>query len=189
MAELTGKELAIWNRLIKSPKFLGIKETDFAQTVQAVLVDVIKSAKDEFAAQFGGVYPAGNEIGIADLRPHHIGGSATWRKQYTSTGWQDWLADKTIDENIYVVIYGFENIEPVPKTTEISIKAGVQTIPPIDLVPLKRLDYIKLEYPLVLTPETAFDSDVRVSDTGYDGLKPVGKVVGKGNTIVKKAYY
>lgn len=187
---LTGEELRIWNEIVKDPANLDIQLPFHAQKVQKVILETIEAAKDEFSAEFAGYYPAGNQLGIADLRPHHIGGSATWRKLYTNAGWQDWLADKAISDDIYVVMYELENIEPNPNTTALYIKAGVQTIPIIDLTPLKTRNRIVLKEPIVLGPSTTWDSDVRVETANaYDGLRPVGVVIGKGNVLIKKAYY
>lgn len=192
-AELTPEEQAIWDAIVKTPRYLDVATKEIVPRVQEVVLDTIKAAKAKWAMSFAGYYPSGDEIGLGDIRVHMLGGSDTWRQNYTAARWQDWIAvDKEISDDLYIVVWEWENLEGVPHSTDLYINAGGVKLPILDLTKLWNHPEARIPMPdpLVLTPETVLDTDVRIDDANvWDHLKPIGIVVGKGNRLQMKAYY
>jgi len=191
---LDGKENQIFESIIKTPRYWGpmFRDASFPRIVSG-LKNVIQMAKAQFKGRFAGWYPSGNQIGIADLRPHHLGASASWRTNYTSTGFQNYLGDAnvTVDEDVFLYFWEWQNQEPAPRSSEIKVIAGTQKLPPIDLRPLRtdKRRRLGLAEPLILTPKTVWEADVRIDVAGNDSLQPIGFVVGQAHRIILDAYY
>lgn len=75
--------------------------------------------------EFGGFDPQGTQYGFADLRPTHLGlTNSTYMGEWThpamSSGTaKDWIAERTVHEDSYVLIYGIFYNSASPRITEV----------------------------------------------------------------------
>lgn len=111
---------------------------------------------------------------IVDLRPE-LFNLTTFRKYWTSTGEQDcaWNVSST-SEKVYIVIIGFQNPEPSPKTRYVYGKIGVDDLPVLYVGDLSSYRVKVLPQPFGIKPKTSIELKQYIEATGYDEFRPFG---------------
>ncbi len=190
---LTGEEKSMLEQIL--PLYLDVGNPSITGIVRSKVIEFVEGAKSDLKAVFGGPYAGANDLGIAAIRPHHVAGSVSWRKNYPSgsQGWTNWpdFTNVTLPKDQWVMIWEFENEIPVPRTSAILMTIGVTTLPVIDLrgvesMPRRR---VPLPDPIILPPATSYSAEVRAESVGYDELRPIGIVIAKGRKLATKSYY
>ncbi|RLG83081.1 MAG: hypothetical protein DRO39_08825 [Thermoprotei archaeon] len=110
---------------------------------------------------------------IVDLRPE-LFGLTTFRYNWAATGEQSCPWNVTTDERIVMVIVGFQNPEPSPKTRYVYGKIGVDDLPIYYVGDLEGFRVKVLPQPYILKPRSSIELKQYIEAAGYDELKPFG---------------
>ena len=113
---------------------------------------------------------------IIELRPE-LFNKTTFRYNYTSTGAQSCPWNVKTAEGTYLIIVGFQNPEPSPKTRLIYGKIGVDDLPTYYVGDLSGFRVKVLPRPFDVKPRSDIDLTVYVDATGYDELRPFGAAI------------
>ncbi|RLG85009.1 MAG: hypothetical protein DRO39_06610 [Thermoprotei archaeon] len=110
---------------------------------------------------------------VVELRPE-LFGLTTFRHEWTATGEQNCPWNVTTDERVVMVIVGFQNPEPSPKTRYVYGKIGVDDLPIYYVGDLEGFRVKVLPQPYVLKPRSSIELKLYVEATGYDEFRPFG---------------
>lgn len=197
-APLTPEEKEIFNLEFSRMLEIQLKERTLIEKVARHMPYIYETAvlaKEAFnRIKFGGLYPAPEEFGWRILTPRDLlpripadkrtaAGFTTiylWERNITTVGWKAFLGDigvpVKLDKNQYIVVFGWVNYVPAPKSIAIKLwLAGTE----LNVVPLmyqqtlydvKLVDVIK---PFRVPPEGEFVVRVEDGYTGLDALAPL----------------
>jgi len=184
---LTPEEMREFDKAFAS---LDIRVADRSVVREKILLTV-QAAKAKMKANFGGLYPRGNEIGIGPIRANHLGGSATYgfATAYTAAGWNDYMiTNMNVLEDHFVCMWELEDTEPVARAQQMAWFYGEYTSPIIDLTGIKTSEYNRVPFPepIILTEKVNIDADIRLEAAGWCGVRPVGAVVTSAIHLIKK---
>jgi len=138
----------------------------------------IAKARKRFGTEFGGLDPQGDQFGVTTIRPEFLGvtGGEWKHTRTTGTGWQD-LMNKSVKEDIIIVIVGFAWSNPDIQISQLKVTAAGKTLPILDVEEVKALDspMVLLPQPLVVgdKQELIFRS-YNIVNTGNEYLIPIG---------------
>jgi len=113
---------------------------------------------------------------IIELRPE-LFNKTTFRYNWASTGEQSCPWNVKTAEGTFLIIVGFQNPEPSPKTRYIYGKIGVDDLPTYFVGDLSGFRVKVLPKTFNLKPRTDIDLKVYVEATGYDELRPFGAAI------------
>jgi len=144
--------------------------------------------------EFEGYYPRGSGFGIAPLRPKDLGITGTtdrWEVTISSVSSATTYIDHTLDEDVYVVLEGIQDLTSFytankPVITAFQITASGDKLPVINLTEAFANDENIRRYyfkePLIIKPKSGIKVDVYAPSTGTDYFGFIG------TTVAKRAY-
>jgi hypothetical protein len=157
----------------------------------AAIKEAIEQSKKRHGMSFGGVLPSSSQIGIQPISPKDFNLATTWtlRTNHTATGWATLISSQTLSKYTHLVICGYENLEPVPKTLAVKVTAGGVEQPIADLKEIKKsnIQFQAVE-PYIAGPISVFTMEVFVEETGQDNLRPWGFVIAPYAYLVSKTF-
>lgn len=113
------------------------------------------------------------KVTIVDLRPE-IFGLTTFRKNWTATGEQACVFNGNTKDKVVIVIVGFQNPEPSPKTKYVYGKIGVDDLPVYYVGDLSGFRVKVLPQPYIIKPGASIDLKQYIEAPGYDDFRPYG---------------
>ncbi|RLE62837.1 MAG: hypothetical protein DRJ47_10115 [Thermoprotei archaeon] len=113
---------------------------------------------------------------IVDLRPE-LFGLTTFRYNWTATGEQSCPWNTTVPEKAILIIIGFQNPEPSPKTRYVYGKLGVDDLPIYYVGDLEGFRVKVLPQSYIVKPRTTIDLRQYIEATGYDEFRPYGAAI------------
>jgi len=151
----------------------------------------IEQSKKRHGMAFGGVLPSSSQIGIQPISPKDFNLATTWtlRTNWASTTWQTLISSQTLSKYTHLAIFGYENLEPVPRTLAVKVTAGGVEQPITDLKEIKKSDsQFQAVEPYIAGPISVFTMEVYVETAGYDNLRPWGFVIAPYAYLVSKTF-
>jgi len=113
---------------------------------------------------------------VVDLRPE-LFGLTSFRHNWTATGEQDCPWNTTVPEKAVLIIVGFQNPEPSPKTRYVYGKIGVDDLPLYFVGDLEGFRVKVLPQSYILKPRTSLELKQYIEATGYDEFRPYGAAI------------
>ena len=113
---------------------------------------------------------------VVELRPE-LFGLTTFRYNWTTTGEQSCPWNITVAERAVLILVGFQNPEPSPKTRYVYGKIGVDDLPVYYVGDLEGFRVKALPQTYILKPKTSVDLKQYIEATGYDGFRPFGAAI------------
>jgi len=194
---LTAEEETLLNDQVV-PILRSILPETLVPRALAAIKEAIEQSKKRHGMAFGGVLPASSQIGIQPISPKDFNEvstgvkfATTWtlRKEYTATGWNTLISSQTLSKYTHLVVCGYENLEPVPKTLAVKVTAGGVEQPITDLKEIKKSDkQFQATEPYIAGPISVFTMETFVETTGYDNLRPWGFVIAPYAYLVSKTF-
>ncbi|RLI43484.1 hypothetical protein DRO69_09230 [Candidatus Bathyarchaeota archaeon] len=123
---------------------------------------------------------------VVELRPEMYN-LTTFRYNWTATGEQSCPWNVTTPETIVMIIVGFQNPEPSPKTRYVYGKIGVDDLPVYYVGDLEGFRVKVLPQPYILKPRTSIELKQYIEATGYDEFKPFGAAIVPAVEATKRA--
>ena len=148
--------------LSEAPKVLGLK-----------LEDIIRPTK-----MVSGKYT------IVELRPE-LFNLSSFRYNWASTGEQSCPWNITVPERAMLVIVGFQNPEPSPKTRYVYGKIGVDDLPVYYVGDLEGFRVKVTPRNFAVKPKTSIELKQYIEAAGYDEFRPFGAAIIPADQAVK----
>lgn len=156
-------------------------------TIGKAIEDAKTMAKKEWPNQaYQGEFPD-NGYGISVIRPYHIkagaaawGSSNYWASSYAaSVTWEAWI-DITQTDMAFEILTGYMNLQAVPKTVEVYIKADGREQPTLNIEEFYTYDVARLFWkaPVVISPSKAWSFYHKGTNTGVEREGLLGYTMG-----------
>jgi len=163
----------------------------FVPRALTAIKEAVEQSKRRHGMAFGGMLPNSAQIGIHPLSPREFNLATTWtlRTNWATTTWQTLVSSQTLSKYTHLVVVGYENLEPVPRTLAVKETVGGVEHPIIDVKEIRKSNMqIQPIEPYIAGPISVFTLEVFVETTGYDNLRPLGFVVAPYAFLVSKTF-
>lgn len=144
-----------------------------------LVLEVVRVVKRHAERPYQGRAAEGNGVIIDILTPQDFG-MTSWFQNIAATGEVPYIQSSstpgnpmTIHENAGFVIFGYTNLLPTPRSQAIKYQKQTRTIPYKQL-PFYLFNIVPEQTPIQVLPESDILATVYYSDTGLDGLVPLG---------------
>jgi hypothetical protein len=187
---LTAEEETLLNDQIV-PLLRSVLPEALVPRALAAIKEAIEQSKKRHGMAFGGVLPSSSQIGIQPISPKDFNLATTWtlRTNHASTGWATLISSQTLSKYTHLVVCGYENLEPVPRTLAVKVTVGGVEQPITDLKEIKKSDkQFQAIEPYIAGPISVFTMKVFVETTGYDNLRPWGFVIAPYAYLVSETF-
>ena len=154
------------------------------QAISEAVQATIDSARQEFSPlQFEGEYPD-NGVGIGVLRPRHLIAQDFWQMTVT-TSFANWV-NKTLGNNVFVIITGVMNNTLDPQTSELFPSANGKDLPYVNIENLYSDQESKgwFSKPFVISPNNNVTIQAIGRQAGTERLGLLGYALAKRSFLI-----
>lgn len=150
---------------------------NFAQASEKLKKDTVDRAKEVWSGyNYGGMFPQGKQFGVTTLLPKFMlgSGTASFRQEFTSTGWQD-IFNRTMDEDVIVGGMGFAIPDPSVNITELRMEIEDTKYPRVNIEELQcyKQPAVVFKQGWRCEEEQSFLLKGNVESTGYQRVVPI----------------